>query len=239
MLRVWSNPLSRAIVLRHGCDVTALRAGLAANPELVSARSVSGHHATLLHYVSANGIESELQFAVPNVLVSSDHPTEAGVAGSPLATALYSGTFDCVDVLIARGARTDNPVFAAAAGRADWLQSWFDDNGSIAGYPLPANFALSFDRAVAAEQVLVFASMCGQIVRLLLDREVNVNADLPGGSHWTATPLHTAAIQGQTAVVQLLLQRGADPTSRDSRYQSTPIDRLSYAGGPRRALARR
>lgn len=231
---------------------------------------MSGHHATLLHYVSANGIESELQFAVPNaneiaavllaagaevdapcdadegrcrtmmdLLVSSDHPTEAGVAGSPLATALCSGTLDCVDVLIARGARTDNPVFAAAAGRADCLQSWFDDNGSIAGYPLPANFALSFDRAVAAEQVLVFASMCGQIVRLLLDREVNVNAHLPGGSHWTATPLDTAAIQGQAAVVQLLLQRGTDPTSRDSRHQSTPIDGSSHAGGPRRALARR
>jgi len=81
--------------------------------------------------------------------------------------------------------------------------------------------------------------MCGQtdVVRLLLDRGVNVNAN-PPGSHWTATPLHTAAIQGQTVVVDLLLRRGADPTLRDSRYQAPPIGWLSHARAPRRALAR-
>jgi hypothetical protein len=74
-----------------------------------------------------------------DALVSSDHPTEAGVAGrlvellcsagaavdghdddgSSLATALYFATLDCVSALIERGARTDNVVFAAAAGRRD------------------------------------------------------------------------------------------------------------------------
>jgi hypothetical protein len=51
-------------------------------------------------------------------------------------------------------------------------------------------------RLITAEQALVFASMRGQtdVVRLLLDRGVNANAS-PPGSHWTATPLHTAAIQ--------------------------------------------
>jgi hypothetical protein len=140
----------------------ALRTELAAAPGLVRARSVSPHHATLLHYVSANGIESELQFAVPNadeiaalliaagaevdapcdayegrwrstmgLLVSSDHPTEAGVAGrlvellcsagaavdgsdddsSPLGTALCFGTLDCVCALIAPArARTMQPL---------------------------------------------------------------------------------------------------------------------------------
>lgn len=79
--------------------------------------------------------------------------------------------------------------------------------------------------------------MCGQtdVVRLLLDRGVNVNAN-PPGSHWTATPLHTAAGQGQTVVVDLLLRRGADPTLKDPRDQSTPIDWLPHARGPRRAL---
>jgi hypothetical protein len=270
-------------------DTAALRAELAAEPGLVHARSASSHHATLLHYVSANGIEPELQFAVPNsdeiaaallaagaevdalcdaykgrcttmgLLVTSDHPTEAGVAGrlvellcsagaavdgtdendSPLGAALYFGTLDCVNALLARGARTDNPIFAAAAGRADWLQSWLDGDESIAVVPLPAFFPWLSDRAVAAEQALVFASMCGQtdIVRLLLDRRVNVNAN-PPGSHWTATPLHTAAIQGQAVVVKLLLQRGADPTSRDSRHRSTAIEWTGHARGPRRSLAR-
>jgi hypothetical protein len=137
------------------------------------------------------------------------------------------------------GASTDNPVFAAAAGRTYWLEAWLDGDESTVKQSAPASFPLSSDRAVAAEQALVFASMCGQtnVARLLLDRGVNVNAD-PPGCHWTATPLHSAAIQGQTVVVDLLLRRGADPTLRDSRYQAAPINWLSHARGPRRALTR-
>ena len=89
------------------------------------------------------------------------------------------------------------------------LQSWLDGDESIAVVPLAAFFPSLSDRVVAAERAIVFASICGQsrIVRLLLDRPVNVN---PPRSYWTASPLHTAAIQGQAIVVKLLLQRGAD-----------------------------
>src|SRR5262249_55543507 len=38
-------------------DVAALRSILAEHPELVLARSSRRHHATLLHYVAANGVE--------------------------------------------------------------------------------------------------------------------------------------------------------------------------------------
>ena len=47
-------------------DTAGLTAKLAAEPALVSARSAASHHATLLHYVSANGIDEELQLPVPN-----------------------------------------------------------------------------------------------------------------------------------------------------------------------------
>ena len=179
-------------------DSGALRAALYADPGLIRARSASPHHATLLHYVAANGIESELQFAVPNadeiaalliaagaeidapcdayegrcrttmnLLVSSDHPTEAGVAGrlvellcsagaavdgpdddgSPLETALYFATLDCASALIERGARTDNVAFAAAAGRTDWVQSWLDGNGSITARSAPKIFVIRSRRS--------------------------------------------------------------------------------------------
>jgi ankyrin repeat protein len=184
------------------------------------------------------------------LLVSSDHPARAGVSaklvhllcdagaavdgptgdGLPLSSALLFGRVECVDALVARGARTDNVVFAAAAGRAAWVARWLARDPALATAPC-STFPLEDDRAVAAEQALVFASLCGrlEVARLLLDHGVDVNAT-PPGSQWTATALHAAAGQGQRAVVELLLARGADPSIVDVRYQSTPLGWASHLG---------
>jgi ankyrin repeat protein len=184
------------------------------------------------------------------LLVSSEHPARAGVSAKlvyvlcdagaavdgldddqlPLSSALLFGRIECVDALLARGARTDNVVFAAAAGRLDWVRRWLDRDPSLVTAPCPT-FPLDEDRAVAAEQALVFASLCGRldVVRLLLDRGIHIDAT-PPGSHWTATSLHAAAGQGQCAVVELLLERGADPSIKDVRYQSTPLGWATHMG---------
>ncbi|HZJ63482.1 MAG TPA: ankyrin repeat domain-containing protein [Kofleriaceae bacterium] len=262
-------------------DVAALRAELAAAPDLIHARSASSHRSTLLHYVAANGIEDPLQRPVANaddiarmliaagasvdapcnaydgrypttlsLLVSSDHPAAAGVsarlvhvlcdAGAavdgvggdrlPLSAALLFGKVECVDALIARGASTDNIVFAAAGGQLDWVQRWLDRDPGLVEHPCPT-FPLDDDRAVLAEQALVFASLCGRtdVVRLLLDRGTHIDAT-PPGSHWTATALHAAAGQGQRAVVELLLERGADPSIKDVRFQSTALGWARHLG---------
>jgi len=135
-------------------------------------------------------------------------------------------------------ARTMQP-FATAAGRTDWLQAWLDGKSTTAARSAPAFFRLSPVPAVAADQALVFAGMCGQIkaARLQLGRGVSANRN-PPGSHWTATAVRTAAVQGQASVVALLLQRAADPTLRDFRYQSTPIGWLQGARCPRQRLTR-
>jgi ankyrin repeat protein len=184
------------------------------------------------------------------LLVSSDHPARAGVsarlvhvlcdAGAavdgidgdrlPLSTALLFGRVECVDALIARGARTDNLVFAAAGGQLAWVTRWLDRDPDLCEAPCPT-FPLDDDRRIAAEQALVFASLCGrlEVVRLLLDRGVDIDAT-PPGSHWTATALHAAAGQGQLAVVELLIERGADQAIKDVRYQSTPLGWATHMG---------
>jgi ankyrin repeat protein len=185
-----------------------------------------------------------------SLLVSSDHPAKAGVsarlvhvlcdAGAavdglggdrlPLSAALLFGRVECVDALLARGARTDNVVFAAAGNQLDWVRRWLDDDASLIAAPCPT-FPLDDERTVAAEQALVFASLCGRadVVRLLLDRGTHIDAT-PPGSHWTATALHAAAGQGQRAVIELLLERGADPSIKDVRYQSTPLGWARHLG---------
>jgi ankyrin repeat protein len=262
-------------------DVAALRAQLAAMPELCRARSGASHRSTLLHYVAANGIEDELQRPVAvadqiaqvllaagaevdarcqaydgrfpttlSLVVSSDHPARAGVSAQlvhalcdagaqvdgldgdrlPMSTALLFGRVECVDALIARGARIDNAVFAAAGDQRHWIERWLDRDPGVVEAPCPT-FPLDDDRGVVAEQALVFASLCGrlEVVRLLLDRGIHIDAT-PPGSHWTATALHAAAGQGQRAVVELLLERGADPSIKDVRYQSTPLGWATHMG---------
>jgi ankyrin repeat protein len=270
-------------------DVSALRQELLAEPPLVHARSRSAHHATLLHYTAANGIEAELQHEVSNadeiarilldagaepdapcdayegkcpttlnLLVSSDHPNQVGVAsrliavlcsrgacvdgverdGSPLATALYFANVDSVDALLVAGARTQNVIFAAAAGNTDWVHGWLDGNRQDDRRSVPASFPLSSDRRIAGEQALVFASMCGRIdlVRLLVACGVDVNSS-PPGSFRTGAALHTAAIQGQVGVVRFLLEHGADPRIKDARYQGTALDWTKHVPRRRSVMA--
>src|SRR5215468_11435670 len=117
---------ARAVRAVIGGDVAALRRELVTEPALVHARSRSAHHATLLHYTAANGIENELQCEVSNadeiarvlldagaepdapcdaydgrypttlnLLVSSDHPNQVGVASRLIAVLCSHGA--CVD----------------------------------------------------------------------------------------------------------------------------------------------
>ncbi|HEX4419297.1 MAG TPA: ankyrin repeat domain-containing protein [Kofleriaceae bacterium] len=184
------------------------------------------------------------------LLVSSDHPARAGVSAAlvhrlcdagaavdglggdqlPLASALLFGHVECVDALVARGARTDNVVFAAAAADVAWVGRWLDREPGLAEHCCLA-FPFEDDRAAIAEQALVFASLCGrtEVVRLLLDHGINIDAT-PTGSHWTATALHAAAGQGQREVVELLVERGADQSIKDVRYQSTPLGWATHMG---------
>src|SRR5437879_2754017 len=66
-------------------DVAALRAMLRERPELVRARSMRRHHATLLHYVAANGVEGGRQKTPANALEVARVLLEAGAEVDALA----------------------------------------------------------------------------------------------------------------------------------------------------------
>ena len=179
-----------------------------------------------------------------NLLVSSGHPAAAGVqvdlvhvlleagaavdgpddGASPLMTALGFGYHAVVNALVANGARSDNLVTAAAAGRLELVRQYYAAAAPAATVDTGGWFPLANDLDTLAQQALVFASMCGrhEVMSFLIDQGVDPNA-IPPGTHMTAGPLHTACVVGQVESVRRLLARGADPLKVERRYGGTPL----------------
>ena len=213
-------------------DIPALRNLLADDPVLASARSRRPHRCTLLHYLGANGIESEraktpanavevirvllAAGADPNascytyrggpdettlgLLTSSSHPRDAGL------------TLSMVAALVDGGARSNEVyhLLTRLAGAPPDAVADFDPDSAVAGRAL-------VECATLREQAMLFA---------LLDAGVDIDARREDG----ATALHQAAIDGDTALVEALLKRGADLSLRDHVYEGTAAG-WAYAGG--------
>lgn len=115
---------SAAEAIVHG-DIETLRRLLREHPDLIRARSVRNHHATLLHYIGANGIEGWRQHTPPNaveileLLLASGAPIDvyADMYGGSTTLGLVATSLhperaglqeQLIDVLLAHGARMDN-----------------------------------------------------------------------------------------------------------------------------------
>lgn len=126
----------RAIVTGDTADLKRL---VRQHPELVHARSTREHRATLLHYVSANGVEGYRQVspknsaAIAKILLDAgaEVDAEAYVYGSGCTTLGLVATSgppatagvqkDVIDVLLDHGARTDLP--GCAGGKHSLLDA--------------------------------------------------------------------------------------------------------------------
>lgn len=73
-------------------DVERLREMLHRNPSLVRARSTRDHHSTLLHYVSANGIEDFRQKTPPNIVEITRVLLDAGADVNATSEAYGGGS---------------------------------------------------------------------------------------------------------------------------------------------------
>lgn len=71
-------------------DLATLRQLLEQDPGLATARSEKEHHATLLHYVAANGVEDERQKTPPNAVAIAQALIDAGAEVDVLSD-IYGG----------------------------------------------------------------------------------------------------------------------------------------------------
>jgi ankyrin repeat protein len=215
-------------------DVAVLRSMLHENPELARARSTRRHHATLLHYVGANGVESGRQKTPANavevarllldagadvdaladmydnkcttmsMLVSSSHPAEAG-----LQVAL-------AETLLDYGAALDGPGSA-------WQSALM--TALVFGY---LDTAEALARRGAPRNNLPAAAGLGR-----LDDVARLLSAADG--HGRHVALALAAQHGHTDVVRLLLDAGEDPNRYNPDGYHSHATPLHHAAGANHA----
>jgi ankyrin repeat protein len=173
---------------------------------------------------------------------------------SPLEEALYWGNQGVIDLLIERGASMHNLRIASGLGRIDLIESFFRSDGSLkpeAGkidWPFgdfeKSNLNCTIKEELAAKvaewsddsqdiinNAFLYACNQNQIegARLLLEKGAQVNA-IPPGFDYSGTGLHYAAHNGHRALVEFLIERGADVNVKDTKVGSTPAGWAEHGG---------
>ena len=213
-------------------DIVTLDRLLRANRVLATARSSRPHRCTLLHYLGANGIEGHRQRTPANAVEVIEVLLAAG-ADPNASCYTYRGGPDetAVGLLTSSGHPRD-------AGLTVSMVSAFAKGGARVGdiYRLLGELVDSDPREVEgfdpasdiAAQAIVECAGLGErgMLFALIDSGVDVNARRGDG----ATALHQAAIDGDSELVDALLDRGADLSLRDAVYDGTAAG-WAFAGG--------
>ena len=176
---------------------------------------------------------------------------------SPIEEALYWNSRDTLGLLLERGAQVRNLRIAAGLGRTDLVAAFFERDGalkpdagridwpfgslgaiersnhdeSVKGELAKRIRAWSQDRQGILDNAFVYACMHGHIdaAGLLLEKGAAINA-IPGGFDYAGTGLHYAAFNGHRAMVEFLLQRGADPAIKDAKIGVDAAEWAAHAG---------
>ncbi len=212
-------------------DVARLASLLDAHPELVQARSTRRHHATLLHYLGANGVEGGRQKTPPNAVEVTKLLLDAGAQVDALAD-LYDGKCTTMSLLV-------SSAHPAEAGlQAELAETLLDYGTELDGRGFSGQSALmtaltfgylDTARALAKRGATVdtFPAAAG------LGRVEAVTEMLPrADSMEKHVALALAAQLGHAEVVRLLLEAGEDPNRYNPdgvHAHSTPLHQAALA----------
>jgi hypothetical protein len=235
-------------------DPGTLRDLLRADRKLVHARSGRVHAATLLIYVSANGVENYRQKTPKNIVevagllldAGAEVDAAANVYGGGCATLELVATsvhperagvqLDLLQTLIDRGASLEKPSLIAAClgnGRqraAEFLATHGAriDLAGAAGLGHLDTVRTLIDRATAEARRDAFLYACAYgrngTVEFLLEKGADLNTHRADGQ----TALHWAVIGGHPETVKLLLRHGA-PLEMQNIYRGTVLGQTLWS----------
>lgn len=211
-------------------DAATLRNLLRDDPELVGARSMRPHHATLLHYIGANGVEGYRQKTPPNAVEIAKMLLDAGAEADALAD-LYESKCTTMSMLVS----SEHP---AKAGLQGALAELLLDYGAVlegvgTNWQSSLRTALAFGYRDTAEVLARRGAPIDLPAAAGLGRFEDAARLLPeadAASRHIALAL--AAQHGHAEIVRLLLDAGEDP----SRYNpegyhshSTPLHQAVWS----------
>lgn len=206
-------------------DATTLRRLLRETPELVRARSTRRHHATLLHYVAANGVEGSRQKTPANAVEISKMLLDAGAEVDALAD-MYDAKCTTMSMLVSSSPPNDAGLQGALAQTLLDYGAALEGPGSNWQSAMMTALAFGFDRTAqmlarrgARVDNIAAAAGLGR-----LEDATRLLPDADDRSKQIALAL--AAQHGHADVVRLLLDAGVDPNRYNPEgfhSHSTPL----------------
>jgi hypothetical protein len=214
-------------------DLSTLRDMLRQNPELARARSARDHHATLLHYIAANGHEGWRQRTPKNAVDVARLLLDAGSEPDAIAH-MYGGDATTMDMLV-------SSVHPHAAGVQVALVDILVDHGALVDgvddNSSPLMTALRFHYPLAAEALarrgaridnVITAAALGRVdlVDAFIAEDGTLRPEVRLAQvRWPRLPrdpsvhlgyaITWAATWGKRDVVELMLRKGVNPDGKD------------------------
>ncbi|MEI9904897.1 MAG: ankyrin repeat domain-containing protein [Asticcacaulis sp.] len=210
-------------------DEAALKALLAAHPDLARAHSRREHRATLLHYVAANGVEDERQMTPPNAVAIARLLCDAGADAN--ATMFAYGA-ECAPLgLLVSSVHPHRRGLQGALAEVlldHGAEMKGERNASAAVTALAFGYADTAEILVRRGVVINLQTAAG--LGLIDDFDRLLPAATPEARHQA---LALAAIHGRTAILVRLLAAGEDPNRLNpERFHdhSMPLHQAVWAG---------
>jgi len=200
-----------------GGDLEALRLLLSENPELIRTRSTRDHHSTLLHYVSANGVEDFRQKTPKNIVeiatllldMGADVNAQSEAYGGGSTTLELTATsyhpqaagvqLPLLHLLIERGANIHRPE-----GRSCVNACLHNGRGEAAEYLATCGASLDLEAASGVGRLDIVKGFFDDAGRL---KPPANQQQLTDGFTW-------ACEFGRNAVIEFLLEHGMKVESR-------------------------
>jgi ankyrin repeat protein len=237
-------------------DIATLRQLLDETPELIRQRSSREHRSTLLHYVSANGVEDFRQRTPPNIVeitrllldagadvnAESDtyrgHSMTLGLAATSVHPEAAGVQIELMELLLERGAiieRIPGEVVRACLANGRPLAARFlAAHGAYLDFENAAGVGdLDRVKALAAktsEQELGkgFVWACAYGYNEVVELLLDFGVDPSVGAGVDMTGLHLAAHEGHLDTVKLLLAHNA-PLEAKNSYGGTVLDQTLWS----------